>query len=123
MWVRRSDYEALVRELAEQRATREAAEKALALNQQTCEWLRVQVNTLQYERASLLSKVTGAPVMVPTLRSGDESSPIAPPVGQPKPPADQFFNQLSALFEDPGDDAAQKLGIAHDTDGSVLYTQ
>jgi len=120
MWCDRRTYEALVVELAEQRTKREAAEKQLGLTQQTLEWLRVQVNTLQYERASLLARVTGAPVMVPTLRS-DDSSPISPPVGQPKVPTDQFFNQLASLFEDPGDDLASKSGITHDETGAVVY--
>jgi hypothetical protein len=120
MWCNRRTYESLVVELSEQRTKREAAEKQLALNQQTLEWLRVQVNSLQYERASLLAKITGAPVMVPTLRS-DESSPIAPPVGNPKTPTDQFFNQLASLFDDPGDELAQKAGITHDETGAVVY--
>jgi len=120
MWCDRRTYEALVVELAEQRTKREAAEKQLGLTQQTLEWLRVQVNTLQYERASLLARVTGAPVMVPTLRH-DDSSPISPPVGQPKVPTDQFFNQLASLFEDPGDDLASKSGITHDETGAVVY--
>lgn len=120
MWLRRNDYDALVHELTEQRTKREAAEKALALQTQTVDWLKVQVNTLQFERASLLAKVTGAPVMVPTIR---DSTPMTPSVEQTKEPPQQFFNQLAALFEDPGDDVAGKLGIAHDDAGGVIYTQ
>ena len=120
MWCDRRTYEALIVDLAEQRAKREAAEKQVGLAQHTIEWLRTQVNSLQYERASLLSRVTGAPVMVPTLRRED-SSPIAPTFGQAPREPDQFFNQLASLFEDPGDELASKSGITHDETGAVVY--
>lgn len=121
MFLKRSDYDRLVNDLAEQRAKREAAETALALARATNTWLQTQVNTLQYERASLLSKVTGAPVLVPTLKT-DDSSPISPPVGH-KPDPNQFYNQLAALFDDPGDEMASTLGITHDEDGALVYTK
>lgn len=107
MWISRERYDSLTRELAEQRTKREAAETQGKLQQHTVEWLTVQVNTLQYERAALLQKVTGSPIMVPSIRSAES----VPPVGDRPAPKEQFFNQMAALFEDVGDEAAVQLGI------------
>lgn len=120
MWIARRDYDRLQTELTEQRTKREAAETSLALTRQTVEWFRVQVNTLQYERASLLAKITGAPVMVPTVKA-EESSPISPPARTPG--EDKFLSQMAALFDDVGDETAQTLGITHADDGTVVYTK
>ena len=105
MWIRRGDYDRLVSDLATAKAT--------------VEWMRVQVNTAQAEKAALLSAVTKMPVMTPTIREAG-SSPIAPSIG-PGPTPDTFSSQLAAMFEDVGDDAAASLKIDHDPLGTVVY--
>jgi len=122
MWCRRDAYESLIAELAEQRTKREVAERELALRQQTIEWMRVQINTIQHERTALLARVTGAALAVPTLRPVD-GSPLTATAAASTVPTDQFFNKLSSLFEDPGDEAAVAMGATHDEAGAVVYTQ
>lgn len=61
------------------------------------DWLRVQFNQLQLERAELMDKVNGIRVPVPEL---------APRNKAPKRPTLEEFN-----FEDIGDEVAAKLGL------------
>ncbi len=61
------------------------------------DWLRVQYNQCQLERAELMSKVNGIRVPVPEL---------APKNRAPKSPLLEEFN-----FDDIGDEAASKLGL------------
>ena len=105
MWISRLDYDRLVSELAAAKST--------------VGWMRVQVNTAQAEKASLLSALTKTPVMTPTIREAG-ASPIAPSFGPGTTP-DSFSAQLSAMFEDVGDDAAVSLKIDHDPLGTVVY--
>jgi chromosome segregation ATPase len=76
------------------------------------DWLRVRVNQIEAERARLIEKALQIKVAVPTI-----SSPLHPPDRTAAPK----LEQLAALFEDVGDEAARELGIEHDADGGVLY--
>lgn len=105
MWMHRADYDRLVSDLAAAKAT--------------VEWMRVQINTAQAEKASLLSALTKTPVMTPTIREAG-ASPIAPHTVT-GPSLDSFSTQLAAMFEDIGDDAAAAMKIDHDPLGAVVY--
>ena len=92
----------------------------LAGQESTIEWMRVRLNQVEAERAALLAQVTGARVMVPTIR------PVGTPVvderpGPIEPTPDGVLSGLSALFEDMGDDAADAAGIGHDTAGVIAF--
>lgn len=64
------------------------------------DWLRMQVNTLQFERTGLLEKAYGIRIPVPEIIRN-------PATGVP----DETLSQMG--FEHIGEDAAKKLGIAH----------
>jgi chromosome segregation ATPase len=82
-------------ELASLKAERDGLKTQLANTQANFEWLRVKVNSLEMERASLLEKVYGMKIPVPEIAR----QPVVP----------QGFN--SDLFEDVGEKMAKELGF------------
>ena|SRR3990167_3207556 len=79
-------------ELAGVRVERDLLKAELATTKANWDWLRIQVNTLQFERAALMQKVYGTQVPVPEIaRVGIEPREFS--------------------FDDVGDDVAHKLGL------------
>lgn len=62
-----------------------------------CDWLRSQVNALQFERSALLEKAYGIRVPAPELVKQSNIVPL---------PSIEDFS-----FEDIGDEAAKKIGL------------
>jgi hypothetical protein len=61
------------------------------------DWLRIQYNQIQNERAELMSKVYGIKTPVPELKRD-----------RTRPPSIEEFN-----FDDIGDEVASRLGLPH----------
>lgn len=105
------------RELAAERATREAAEKAATIAQNNFEWCRLTLNATEQRSAELMAHVLKGPVTtalhldrVATTRA-DAKDVIG--VGLPSSgPVD---------FEDIGDEAARVEGAQWDGEGVVSY--
>ena len=88
-------------ELAAVRAERDALKLQLVTNQNNADWIRMQINTLQVERSSLLEKLYGLKLPAPELIR----SPIATDSGGEHP-----FS-----FDDIGEDLAKQLGLPNYT--------
>ena len=82
----------------------------------TADWLRVRVNQLEHERATLFQAVTKLPMNVPSIRPTEPYAASSAP-----PPA--TLRDMAALFDDVGDTLARELGIDHDADGRLVYTK
>lgn len=92
------DSVALLREdLVEVRTELDANKAELIRSQILCDWLRMQVNTLQFERTALLEKAYGIRVPAPEL--------VRTPVMGEGTKQDEFS------FDDIGNDLAKKLGL------------
>lgn len=81
------------------RARAEVAEKELASVKLNADWLRIQYNQVQAERAELMAKAYGVRTPVPELR------PASPRAHGRGPSLEEFS------FEDVGDEVAAKLGL------------
>lgn len=84
----------------ELRARAEAAEKELASAKLNADWLRIQYNQVQAERAELMAKSYGIRTPVPELTPYTKAkSPL-------KSPSLEEFS-----FDDIGDEVAAKIGL------------
>lgn len=84
-------------ELAALRVERDTLKFQLQVSHNTSDWLKAQVNTLQYERVALLEKAYGVRTPVPEIVR-------APIMG-----AQMRSDEIS--FDDMGDTLAKKLGF------------
>lgn len=84
-------------ELSSVRTERDALKLQNAITQSNFDWLRVQVNSLQLERAQLLEKAYGIRVPAPEI------------IRTSTPSKDPTLTE--DIFEDIGDDMAKKFGI------------
>lgn len=116
MWIDRSEYERLVGAAANAAvlASQNAAHVA------TIDWLRLRLNQCEGERGALLAKVAGVAVNVPIVHDLGPRSPLQSKPDVP-PNASSILDAMGAMFEDPGDEGAAKLGARHLDDGSVEY--
>lgn len=80
------------------RAERDSVKNQLSALQFQFDWIRLQINTLQLERAALMEKAYGIKVPAPELVK-------APPTKSPDSPRDEFS------FDDIGDEVAKVLGM------------
>lgn len=78
----------------------------------TIDWLRHRVNALEKQNSILVMKTSGVVFPVP------EIVPTRPGTMSELPGFDTMPS-----FEDVGPAEAQRLGIVHETDGSVTYTK
>ena len=86
-------------ELAVARAERDALKLQNSITQSNFDWLRIQVNSLQLERAQLMQKAYGIHVPAPEIVR------TTLPIGTKNPTITED------IFEDVGDDMATRLGI------------
>ncbi len=119
MWISRDDWQRVVEAQRTAEAEARGAREQVAGQKSTLDWMRVQINTIQAEKAALLSALTKTPVLTPTIRAAD-SSPLTVDTKKPEQ-VNTFLSELSAVFEDVGDDAAKALNIDHDEKGGVVY--
>lgn len=91
-------------------------ERQLATVTTHAEWLRQRVNGLEMERATLLQRVIGGPVVAPTIH------PFVPASELSREQADKAREALlsvESLFEDMGDEKAKEHQIRHDETGRL----
>lgn len=106
MWVPKTTFElfhiskgtvdALREELSAVRQERDDLREELIRSQILSDWLRTQVNSLQFERTALLQKAYGITVPVPQLQQAPKIDPMS----------------AAFSFDDPGDEIAQKFGYS-----------
>ena len=99
MFIRRSTYTALLRELADLREAKARAETLADL-------LRIQLNTTAHELATLKAERTGH---------------LVPKLEKPVSSVDDYAQGVVS-FEDMGDEEAHRLGITFNDDGTVKYS-
>ena len=132
MWISRAAYDALLRENGRLGSS--------------CDWLAEYVNTLQQERSILLERVLEVQIPVMSIARDTREVPArdspltpeglrqmaakyAPPMAkgevyQPKKSAAEGEAEAAmALFEDVGDETADKLGIAWTDNGEIAQTR
>ncbi len=71
----------------------------LANSRAASEWMRIRVNSLEFERASLLDKVYGLRVTVPEIARSIT------------PPSSDLFPSNLDIFNDVGDEVAKSMGL------------
>ena len=79
------------------RAERDLLKVQLAVTQNTLEWIRTRVNSLEYERAALLDKAYGIKTPVPELANTSKMHP--------------GMIERDFSFDHIDEDVAKKLGI------------
>lgn len=84
-------------DLAATRVERDTLRFQLQVAHNTCDWLKAQVNTLQFERVALLEKAYGVRTPVPEI------------VRAPVMAAQMRSDEIS--FDDMGEDMAKRLGF------------
>ena len=105
MWIARRIFDAVNESRIRAEAIQRALEQQNITLQAHLEWMRVRLTELSFERAQLLKKYMGVDVPVPSFED---------PQNHPDP--NQTFD-----FEDIGDEAAAKLGIDWNSDGTLSY--
>lgn len=122
MWLRKDKFRALQKSCATARfqlmlqsQKREQAEKELAIARNNEDWLRVQCNVANARADALFTQFTQARLPTPhidrpTAADRNEEEAIEMTKG----------GALPAL-EDPGDEIAQRLGIDHSSEGTLVY--
>lgn len=125
-------------ELAGERAWRMSLEARVSAQQTTLDFLTRDVNTLNLERAALLTRLTG--IAMPTVELVREEpekrtvvaieqlvDQIKAEQGDPKENQQNIgeieAGGLQALFEDMGDEAAKSLGVRVNDVGEVEYVR
>lgn len=93
--ISKDSVDALREELAACKAERDSLKLNLSIAQNNLEWIRKQINGLQYERTQLLEKAYGIVVPVPEIARVNKAPAVK----------DEFS------FDDIGDDLAKKLGL------------
>jgi hypothetical protein len=107
MWVSRKDYDRQLTELVELRTEQRALTQLNATIQATLDWARVRLTQVEHERAQLLFNYTGVKILSPSI----EKERVGPTV--------QSAIDSAPSFEDIGDEAARKLGIGWNDDGTL----
>lgn len=111
MWISRETYD----ELREEAIMAQTEARVLSGQVQSLEtsigWMRLRLTQVEQERARLILNYTGVQIATPRLEASNAPTPVSP------------NEALSAqgLFNDLGDDLAQKMGISWSPDGSVSY--
>lgn len=98
--VSKESVDALRQELSACRAERDQLKASLSIAQNNLEWIRKQINMLQFERTALLQKAYG--IAVPTPEIVQTFAPQSRP--------DAITGDMS-IFDDIGDEVAKKLGL------------
>lgn len=106
MWVAKKEYDRMQWALArvEQLTARVAAA------QTTNDWLMHQINRLEHERAKLVETYMGVKLPVPEIGTAAPAVDI-----------DQVLRDPGTLFNDIGDEEAERLGVDWDPEGKVTY--
>lgn len=95
--ISKDSVDSLRTELASVRSEKDSIKAELARLQITFDWMRINFNTLQIERAALMEKAYGIKVAAPELVR-------TPVIGQDTKSDDFSFNDI-------GDDLARQIGL------------
>ena len=98
--VAKESVDSIREELAATRAERDSLKAQLSIAQNNAEWIRKQINMLQFERTALLQKAYGISVPTPEIVQ----------TFAPQTKADAMTGDMS-IFDDIGDEVAKKLGL------------
>jgi hypothetical protein len=116
MFISRQAWIELINELAAERLKRESAEKELAIERNNADWLRANANVANSRADALFTQFTAARVPTPMF----ERAPSATKNNEDDL-SDMTKGGALPSLEDPGDELAQRLGIDHAPDGSLVY--
>ncbi len=105
------DIVALNRQVAGQQTLLVETRAQKAKDDITIDWMRHRVNALEKQNSILVSKCAGVNFPVPEI--------------VPTRPGSMTIPDFSTMptFEDVGDAEAQRLGIAHDPEGALVYAK
>ena len=117
MWIRWQNFEALLTLEVTARAEARVLGEQNKVLQTHLDWLRIRVNQLEKERASLLFKITNISFAVPEMVQQDTTAPANNGIPH------SFDQDQAPSFEDPGDEIAAHLGIEHTPDGRLKFTK
>jgi hypothetical protein len=131
MWVSRVHYESMFENLTRERTKSDMLSSRLSAMTATQDWLMEHVNRLEHERGILIEARLGLVFPVPSIERAER-----PGVETPTPPGIDpgsvhgtpddsipLAQMLASSMDDMGDDAAGRMGIAHDAQGMLVYKQ
>lgn len=111
MWVNKQQYDELVAAHAVVTASNRILVEQITKYDVTLDWFRIRLTQLEKERAQLIHNYMGIKIEVPELLPVREQGSGVP----------AHALQDADLFNDMGDDQAQKLGISWHPDGTINY--
>ena len=130
MWVSRLHYESMFENLTRERERSIVLRVRIQQLETTQEWLREHVNRLEQDRRILTETRLGLLLPQPTIERVEPAdtqttAPGIDPGSVHGTPDDSIplAQMMSAALEDMGDDAAGRMGIAHDPQGMLVYKQ
>jgi hypothetical protein len=107
MWIARDIYDSLNESRIKAEARERLLEGQITTLNAHLEWMRVRLTEMSFERAEMLKRYLHIDVPVPSFED---------PTNHPDP------NQTMD-FSDIGDEAAKKLGIDWNSDGTLSYAK
>lgn len=108
MWIKRSEYDDLMKRALEANGAAQALERQVATQKNTMEWMIHRLTQLEHERAALIYRYMDIKITVPEVSLDTPVTPAASSIGNDLP-----------SFNDVGDEEAKKLGLDWDTGGYV----
>jgi len=120
MFVWRRAYQQLVQELSTERGRREILERQVITQNTIAQFLCARVNQLEGERAAFIEKLTQVALPVPQLTATPPRINPDHPEEATRRALDEFIKGGNPMFEDMGDDAANKQGLGWDEQGIVV---
>lgn len=119
MWIRREEYDELRERIGELTVKLGLANNEvhnltnqLAVTRNNEDWLRTQCNVANFRADALFTQMTNARLPTPAIERAEKE--MDEQIEMTKGGA------LPGL-EDPGDEIAQRLGISHGADGSLIF--
>lgn len=109
MWISKQSFERLLNDAAKAQGVAQTLERENTALHTTLDWMRVRVEQVERERAILIKNYTGVEVPTPAIKrvEPDHLDHMNAPVN----------------YDDIGDDAAAKLGIGWNADGTIRYAE
>lgn len=109
MWISKQDFLDLIKDKAMADGRAHELDKQVSVLQTSIDWMKIRVNQLEQERVALTYHATGAKLSAPEIvRTDFGENPML---------------QLPTDFEDVGDELAGKLGLYHNSDGTLTTTK
>lgn len=108
MWIKRAEYDELMKRALEANGVAQALERQVATQKVNQEWMVLRLTQLEHERAQLLYRYMDIKVTVPTIELDVPVTPETSVIGNDLP-----------SFNDVGDEEAAKQGLGWDSEGRV----